>query len=120
MSIVRELYARIHETRRAGAVIERAALDLPEIFQVYFLGVRRELFEKMAPYVRTRQAADQFESSEHPAVVARFVVESVAFFASHRYQDPAIPPGDDDQVRETVVALVVRALLGPSKRRKGR
>ena len=119
MSIVRELYARIHETRRAGAVIERAALDLPEIFQVYFLGVRRELFEKMATYVRTRQAADQFESSEDPAV-ARFVVESVAFFASHRYQDPAMPPGDDDQVRETVVALVVRALLGPSKRRKGR
>jgi AcrR family transcriptional regulator len=107
-SVVRELYERIEATRGPGAAIERAALDEPELFEVYFRGARRALFAALARYVEKRAKSGHFHGVGSPAVAARFLVETVVWFARHRIGDP--DPGllpDPDTVREEVVRRLV-------------
>jgi hypothetical protein len=93
-------------------VIERSALELPELFAIYFLETRRGLLERLARYVERRARAGQLRALAEPVVAARWIVESVTWFARHRHgdADPAGLPGDD-ALRAQVVALVVAGLV---------
>jgi AcrR family transcriptional regulator len=58
----------------------------------------------------------QLRLAAEPALVARFVVESVAFWAYHRHQDPTFDVSDE-QAREVCVNTLEAALIGePSPR----
>jgi hypothetical protein len=46
-----------------------------------------------------------------PSAAGRFILETVTMFGRHRYADPDPQPLDDTAVRETVVRLIVRALV---------
>ena len=48
------------------------------------------------------------------AVAARFVIETIATWAVHIHWDPAPQPFAADTVADTVVALLMSALLGES------
>src|SRR5262249_50050894 len=41
--IVRELYQRIHQTREPATVLERSAIDQPNLFVLFFVQTRRRL-----------------------------------------------------------------------------
>jgi AcrR family transcriptional regulator len=110
--IVRELYQRIHRTREPATVLERSAIDQPDLFALYFIQTRRRLLERLTTYLRRRIDRGYFQSVVDPATAARFLLETVAFFARHRYNDPDLQPGDDDAVRETIVQLLVRSFTG--------
>jgi hypothetical protein len=47
-----------------------------------------------------------------PPAAARFVVESIAWFAMHRHRDPLAHSIDDSTARETAIDLIVNALTG--------
>ncbi len=113
--IVRELYSRTEATRGPAAALERSAVDLPEMFQLFFLQFRREFFARMTRYVTLRMASGAFREFPDARVPARYIVETVTFFGRHRHGDPdgSLLP-DDDTVREGVVALVVSSLI-PSR-----
>jgi AcrR family transcriptional regulator len=116
-AVVRELYERVERNRRSMVVIERSALDLPELFQIYFVKLRREYFTRFARYIERRQAGGHFRADVVPVVAARSVIEAVAYFARHRFGDP--DPGllpDDAIVRENVIRLAVASLLPPASR----
>jgi AcrR family transcriptional regulator len=115
-SIARELYARISRARRPMTIVERSAVDLPELFDVYFVELRRDFFQRLARYVARRQRAGHFRDDLDPGVAARVLVETITYFARHRFgdQDPGLLP-DDDLVRENVVRMVVAAFL-PTRR----
>src|SRR5207302_1397330 len=53
-----------------------------------------------------------------PEVAARFVIETVSWFANHRYGDYDGAQIDDGTARETVVQLVSAALVGTATRRR--
>jgi hypothetical protein len=63
-----------------------------------------------------------------PQTAARFIIESVTFFARHRFLDPHPQPLDEATVRQTIVDLVTRSLMparparrpSPTRSRKGR
>lgn len=109
--IVRELYARTEETRGGAAVIERSALDLPDLFQVFFVKVRRHLLARLTAYVEQRIKFGYFRPAPDPAVAARVLLETVTVFGRHRHSDPDPMPMDDAAVRETTVQMLVHALI---------
>lgn len=113
-AIVEELFTRTEATRGPADALERSAQDLPELFQTFFLGFRRRLFERYTRYVASRIESGAFRADMDPRVAARFLVEVVTFFARHRHRDPhpTLLP-DAGAVRAEVIPMIVDALLGP-------
>jgi AcrR family transcriptional regulator len=118
-SVVRELYLRTEESREGADILEKSALDMPELCRLFFAQVRRGLFERMTRYVAARVRDGSFRNVD-PAVAARFIVETVTFFARHRHLDPDPLPHKDQAIREAVIALVVSAVLSAPGRRQQR
>ncbi len=122
-ALVGEFYARISSNRRVMTVVERSAIDLPALFNLYFVTLRRDVFARFARYIERRQQAGHFRDDVEPVVAARVVLESVTYFARHRFgdQDPTLLP-DDDVVRDNVIRLAVASLLPipprPTRRRR--
>ena len=113
--IVRELYERTEHTREPATVISRSAADLPDLFQLFFVRVRRDLIARLTRYVQRRMDDGYFSSGLDPAAAGRFVLETVTTFARHRHADPDPQSLDDAAVRETVVRLIVRGLVENQK-----
>lgn len=99
------------ERRRLGAdLLERSALELPELAALWFGEIRRRHFDNLARYLQTRMDAGHFRSLPDAAIAARIVVEIVVFFSRHRHRDP-YEKLDDAAVRETVLRFVEAALV---------
>ena len=84
-------------------------MDVPELYQLFFEQVRRGLFDRMTRYVAARMRDGVFHKGD-PVVAARFIIETVTFFARHRHLDPEPQRLDDETVRNSIVALVTRSL----------
>jgi AcrR family transcriptional regulator len=110
--ILREFWELVARTRGPIAVVERSALDLPELFAIWFAGARRAFFARFTRYVERRARGGHFRRVHDPAVAARLLIESVVFFARHRHgdPDPGLLPGDD-AVREAVIPMLVAGLI---------
>ena len=107
--VVRELYERTEESREGATILERSAVDVPELYQLFFEQVRRGLFDRMTRYVTMRMQSGDFRHLE-PAVTARFIIETVTFFARHRHLDPDPQTFNDPAVKSAIVDLVMHSL----------
>jgi AcrR family transcriptional regulator len=113
-AIVLELFLQTERSREGATILERSAREVPELFGLFFDQVRRDLFARLTRYVATRMTTGAFHSAD-PPTAARFIIESVTFFARHRFQDPHPQDLDAEAVRLTIVDLVTRSLI-PSPR----
>jgi AcrR family transcriptional regulator len=109
-AIVLELFVQTERSRDGATILEKSARDVPELFALFFEQVRRDLFARLTRYVATRITTGDFHSADAPTA-ARFIIESVTFFARHRFQDPHPQDLDADAVRQTIVDLVTRSLI---------
>jgi AcrR family transcriptional regulator len=109
-AIVEELYDRTAATRRQARLLERSALDLPELFQVFFVETRRGLLDRLRRYLTARMRAGQLRPVADPLVAARYLLEAVTVFARHRHFEVDPLPVDDDTCRQVVVDLLVASL----------
>ena len=111
-AILDEFWELVARTRATIGVLERSALDLPEIYEVWFSGARRTFFAKLARYVKRRAGSGHFRPTADPAIAARCLAETVVYFARHRHgdADPALLP-DDDAIRKVVVPMLVASLV---------
>jgi AcrR family transcriptional regulator len=121
LAVAGELYDRIARNRRPMVVVERSAIDLPALFDVYFVELRRAYFARLARWIARRQRAGHLRRDVDPVVAARVLVESITFFARHRFgdADPQRLPADD-VVREGVLRVVVAGLLPTARPRRSR
>lgn len=105
---------------RQVAAVERTAADLPAVFEAFYNQGRKAFLASLATYLRSRAEAGQLRLTGDPELVARFVVEAVAFWAYHRHEDPTLTI-TEEQARDVCVATVQAALLGghAPRRRKG-
>lgn len=118
--VVDELYERIERTWRGIVVLERSALEMPDLAHVFYAEMRRGLIDRLERYLAARMRAGRLRPTAAPAA-ARFVLESVAWFAMHRHRDPMPPDLDDAAARAAVTELIVNAFAvpgGPRRRRK--
>jgi len=110
--IVREHYERLHRYRRYVRLNERSALDWPEMAERYFTRGRKSHVRRLGSYIDGRVSSGHFAPVPDTEVAARFVVETVAWFANHRYGDYDGAQIPDDVAKETVVQLVTSGLIG--------
>jgi AcrR family transcriptional regulator len=110
--IVGEFYDRLAGMRGPAAALERSAIDQPELYAVYFRDARRALFAKLTRYVEKRVRSGHFAEVGDVTVAARFIVETVAWFAWHGRDDPdpeLLP--DDETVRAEVLRRIVSSFV---------
>lgn len=99
------------QRRRLGAdLLERSALELPDLANLWFGEIRRAHFAKLARYLKARMDEHQFRRFPDPGIAARIIIEIVVFFSRHRHRDP-YEQLDDEAVRENVVRFVLAALV---------
>jgi AcrR family transcriptional regulator len=115
-AIVSEQYDQVHRFRRFVTLSERAALDWPEQAELFYERGRRPYVRRLGDYIALRVQGGYFAPIPDPEVAARWVVESVAWFANHRYGDHDGAQIDDAVARSTVVQLVTAGLVGSRPR----
>ena len=109
--ILDELWEMLAATRRGADMIERSARDWPELAEVFYVGFRRQLIASLASYLEQGARRGELRPVEYPEVTARFVLESVVWFASHRHGDPDSAGISDDMARPAVTRLLITALI---------
>ena len=110
-AIVDALDSFVERNRRAIQLIEQCAANLPELAQWFFVGERRALLDWLTDYLRGRIAAGKLRPVPDVPVAARFINETIAWFAMHRHGDADSEMLDDDACRATVRHLILAAFL---------
>jgi AcrR family transcriptional regulator len=115
-AIVRELYATSHRYRHAKRLIAASSLDWPELAAIYYVDIRRDLIRRLTRYLELRIEQGLLRPVPDAATAARLILETVTWFARHRYGAPDSAMIRDDVARETVVHVLVNAFCpeGPS------
>jgi AcrR family transcriptional regulator len=111
--IVAEHYDAVARARRLLRLIERSALDWPELAESFFERTRKTYVQRLGRYIAQRVDSGAFRPVPDPDVAARFIVETVAWFANHRFGDHDGAQIDDALARATVVELVTNSLVAP-------
>jgi AcrR family transcriptional regulator len=109
--IIDELYDFIERNRQLLTLVARCAADLPELAQWYFVQRRRTMLEQLGGYLRDRILAGQLRPVPDVPTAARFIVETIAWFAMHRHGDPDSAMLDDQTCHQTVHHLLMAAFL---------
>ncbi|HVV13278.1 helix-turn-helix domain-containing protein [Amycolatopsis sp.] len=110
-AIVDELYEFVGGNRHLLALVERCAQDLPELAQVYFVQHRRKMLADLDDYLTRRIRSGGLRAVPDVPAAARFITETVTWFAWHRLDDPDSAMLDDEACRRTVRHLLLTAFL---------
>jgi AcrR family transcriptional regulator len=110
-AIIDECYGAIERHRRLLTLLERCAADIPELAELYFRTWRRDLVSDLAKYLSRRIGAGSLRPVPNVATAARFIVETMAWFAMHRKRDPDSFMISDDDARTTVRTLLANAFV---------
>ncbi|MDQ2813132.1 MAG: TetR/AcrR family transcriptional regulator [Actinomycetota bacterium] len=109
--ILRELFELESRTREAADMLERSARELPEMADLLNAGIRAPVLAALTEYLTSRTQTGMLRRTPDTAVTARLVLETVTWFARHRFADPdgaAIPAG---LAQDTAVDALVHALV---------
>ena len=109
--ILRELFELESRTREAADMLERSARELPEMADLLNVGIRAPVLAALTEYLAGRAEAGTLRRTPDTAATARLVLETLTWFARHRFSDPdgaAIPAG---LATDTAVDALVHALV---------
>ncbi len=110
-AIVRDLFSMVAASRHLIRVIERSALDLPNLHTGFYAKGRRPFLARLEAYLEARIASGQLRAVPDTAATARFIVESISWFANHRHGDQDTSNIDDDAALAVCVDMLVHALV---------
>jgi AcrR family transcriptional regulator len=108
--ILRELYELESRTREAADMLERSARELPELADLLSTGFYRPVLTALTSYLSLRAEAGLLRRTPDPAATARLVLETLTWFARHRFSDPHGSAIGDQLAEETAVDTLVHAL----------
>ena len=106
-AVIDELYSAMAGQRTAIQLLDRCAVDYPELAAVWFERGRGDTVAALHRYLESRAAAGRLRPLADTAVAARLILETVATWAVHRHWDPAPQRFDDASVQAAVVAALV-------------
>lgn len=119
-AIIHQYYAAIARLGRGLDLIERSAIDLPELGQLLYVERRRSFVAQLTRYLESRIASGAFRPLPHPATAARLILETVVWFSRHRHRTPDSAMITDQAALETTVDFLVGGLVAPKRQRKSR
>lgn len=110
-AIVVDLYRRISGNRRVLKLIDRCAVDFPDLAKVWFGEGRFAQHQLLQRYLEQRIEQRRFRRLANIPIAARIILETVAFWAMHRHHDPSPQVVDESDVENAIVDLLARGLL---------
>jgi AcrR family transcriptional regulator len=110
-AIVREMYGSIARGRKLIGLIERSAVDLPELRADFYLKGRRSFFKKIETYLALRIDSGQLRAVPDITATTRFLVEAISWFANHRHGDQDSSGITDEIAEQVCVDMLVHGLL---------
>ncbi len=110
-AVIAEMYDGVNRGRRLTRVIERTALDWLALAARFYNRGRKPFVKRLGRYIARRVASGDFHAVPDPDVAGRFMLETVAWFADHRYGDHDGAAIDDAVARATVIELVTNSVL---------
>jgi AcrR family transcriptional regulator len=111
VSVLGDLYRRMARNRLAVKLIDRCAADYPELASVWFGEGRWAQHQLLVELIQARANKRRLRRVENPEVVARAMLETIAFWAVHRHFDPSPQAVDDASAERAVLDLIVHGLL---------
>jgi AcrR family transcriptional regulator len=106
-SVINELYLLLQRNRKFLSLVENSVQDLPELSELYYQHLRGGQVSDLTTYVQRRMAGGYLRPVPDVTTAARFIIESVAWFAWHRMDDRDGARIDADIARHTVIQLVL-------------
>ncbi len=110
-AVLGDLYDRLARHRFTIKLVDRCASEFPELADVWFGQGRWAQHELLCELCRRRVADGSYRPLQDIPVVARTLLETVAFWALHRHFDPSSQDVDDATARAVVIDLLTRAVL---------
>ena len=110
-AIVGELYDVLARHRCGIKLIDRSAVDHPELGALWFEGARGGMREALADYLEARIRRGLLRPVADVAITARMLLETVVFWAVHRHWDAHPQPVDEPLARASVIQFIVDALV---------
>jgi AcrR family transcriptional regulator len=110
-TVLSDLYDRFAHNRYVIKLIDRCAADHPELARVWFGEGRWAQHGLLVHLLGRRSEGGNIRRFSNLDVVARTLLETMAFWAVHRHFDPAPQTVDDIEARDTAVSLLVHGLL---------
>lgn len=117
--VLREFYFVIERFRHGFDLVERSALDVPEMAQMLYLKGRRKGVDAFTRYLTARTESGHFKPVPDPATAARFIIEAITWFARHRHNTPDSQMITDNDALETTIHFLIGALI-PSDRHEAK
>jgi AcrR family transcriptional regulator len=124
--IVRELFAKTSRRWLALKLLERSALDWPELAALWFGEHRLRILQQLTRYFEHRMGSGRLRAAPHPAAAARLVLEMIAAFAMHCRTDHSSVQINQAAAEATVIDAIENAYLPridksqPSKKGHGK
>lgn len=122
--IVSELYDVLARNRHGIKLLDRSAIDHPELAALWFGQARAGTLTALVRYLEMRMAAGALPRFPDVAIGARILLETVVTWAVHRHWDAQPQPMSEDAVRAAVIRFVVDAFdpgpAGAPRRRRAR
>jgi AcrR family transcriptional regulator len=109
--VIRDLYQRMSKNRRALKLVDRCAIDHPELASVWFEQGRYGQVALLASYLETCVAKGRIRAVPNVQLAARMLLETIALWAIHMPWDPSPRPFADDEVEDAVVDLLIHAYV---------
>ena len=107
--VVRDLFRCMSRNRRALKLVDRCAIDHPELASVWFEQGRYGQVALLETYFESRIAEGRLRPVSNVSLTARMVLETVALWAIHMPWDASPRPFADDDVENSVVDMLVHA-----------
>lgn len=108
--VIREIYAAVARGREGIVLLERSAVEWPELAALFYRDMRREFLAKLERYLAARMRAGLLRRVPDPAAAARLLNETVAWMAMHRHGDIDSRNVTDEAAESTTVDLLLHAL----------
>lgn len=109
--VVLELYDWLARYWRGVRMVEKCALEWPELSTFFYRELRRGGLGLMERYLEGRTREGRLRAMPDTAVAARVILETVSFFAMHRHTAPDSEELDIPATRATVLAVLRSAFV---------
>jgi hypothetical protein len=114
-TIFSEIYDSMARSRMGIKLVDRCAIDYPALAKLWFTEGREVLLGELSRYLTAGMRTGRVRVDADPAVAARLVLETLVFWAVHRYWDPSPQSVDDKGARDAVIHLLAAAVLKDGK-----
>jgi AcrR family transcriptional regulator len=109
--IINERYSIIAQNRRLLALVERSSLDLPDLHELFFGKIRRLALQRLADYLTSRMRTGALRPVSNVDLAARFIMESLAWFAWHRRGDADSAMIQEDEAHAAICEFLAATFL---------